>query len=671
MNTNSLLHRAALAAGLALAAALPALAAWSPVGGPVQGPIAVQLDSGQPWRLYARAVDAASGDSYLWRSDDAGTTWHDLQRGLGRPSRALAIDPEDPRVIWAWTIDGGLWRSGDAGASWSRRFATPPNQGVDVFQLLVDPHRSEILYRVERTGFSSDTRVSVSRDGGRSFQAGASLHPLYSGGEIVVHGGRSELLWFDDQGLTVSNDQGRSWKMRSTYPGGFTAGRLAPSAPDTLYGLTVNALDCLVRSDDAGAHWLPLSFPPVSPDHVSCYDVAVDPRDARHAWVAAELVADDGFHPLLFETLDGGGSWSLPLPAPATGVVAAGGSVIYTGDGFVGGLSVSRDGGRSWMAVDGGIAAGSTGALVALPPPGGGAARRLLVLAAASDDGEGPFQLYRGDGRNWAASSVDPLSLIGAGGSIALGAYGGGVVRSLDAGGTWTAVPAAPSGVQSLLPDLARPRAVALHALTFLSDDDSFGHVFLWMSDDAGATWRQAGPGLPAACTHVASVDLCPSLTAYAVDPFDPRRRWVTEIDSFPEKPRVFRSKDGGASWREVARDLPVAHAIAADPETEGRLLAATDGGLFTSVDGGVHWLPLGDLPDGAGLSQLARDPRTATWYAATTGRGIFRSLDGGDHWTLLSGAPDLRNPKIAIDPRRPTALLGAFRGQGVWRWTP
>jgi photosystem II stability/assembly factor-like uncharacterized protein len=114
---------------------------------------------------------------------------------------------------------------------------------------------------------------------------------------------------------------------------------------------------------------------------------------------------------------------------------------------------------------------------------------------------------------------------------------------------------------------------------------------------------------------------------------------------------------------------IPRTLALAADPGLANRLLAGTEGGLFASADGGDHWLPLGDLPDGAIVQQFARDG--ASWYAATVAHGIFRSLDGGAHWALLAGAPDHDRPTIAVDPRRPTALLAAFAGQGVWRWTP
>src|SRR5262249_25919982 len=102
------------------------------------------------------------------------------------------------------------------------------------------------------------------------------------------------------------------------------------------------------------------------------------------------------------------------------------------------------------------------------------------------------------------------------------------------------------------------------------------------------------------------------------------------------------------------------------------RLLAGTYEGLFLSEDGGEHWRPYGNgLPNGAGILHLARDARSGTWYAATFEQGIYCSLDDGANWTTLPGAPDLEYPTIEVDPRTPGALFAAFRGQGVWLWTP
>src|SRR5258707_238208 len=90
---------------LALAAA-PAAAGWLPVGGPVRPEIQLQLDSSRPSLLYARAAAPSGLGTYLWRSTDAGATWRDVQAGLDRPIDALAIDPENPQIIWVWATEG-------------------------------------------------------------------------------------------------------------------------------------------------------------------------------------------------------------------------------------------------------------------------------------------------------------------------------------------------------------------------------------------------------------------------------------------------------------------------------------------------------------------------------------------------------------------------------------
>lgn len=157
------------------------------------------------------------------------------------------------------------------------------------------------------------------------------------------------------------------------------------------------------------------------------------------------------------------------------------------------------------------------------------------------------------------------------------------------------------------------------------------------------------------------------------MDPFDSRRRWLaSDFDLILSEPRVFVSEDSGSSWRLATAELPEVLALAPDPGAEGRILAGTQEGLFVSDDGGEHWSHLGSgLPEDAAVHQFARDARSGGWYAATSGHGIYRSLDDGLTWTLLAGAPDVDAPAIAVDPRLPTALLAAFRGQGIWRWTP
>lgn len=65
----------------------------------------------------------------LFRSTDAGSTWHDMQVGRFSPltySRDVRVSPCDPKVLFAClspaaaSKDGSLYRSGDLGETWQR-----------------------------------------------------------------------------------------------------------------------------------------------------------------------------------------------------------------------------------------------------------------------------------------------------------------------------------------------------------------------------------------------------------------------------------------------------------------------------------------------------------------------------------------------------------------------
>jgi photosystem II stability/assembly factor-like uncharacterized protein len=656
--TNPRWSLAALA--LLLAAAAPATAAWAPFSGPMTPFVELHLDLGRPELLYARVL-ASSSMGYLWRSEDGGATWTDIQQGLGNSSLRVAIDPSDPTVIWVWTRDGQLWRSGDAGDTWSQRLS---GSFASVFQLLVDPTQPSILYRL--TGGNQGLSVDASYDGGASFQQGG---PLPSIATSLVEARGDELLAFGNMGLQVSADGGQTWSVRGTYLGqGFAAGRIAPSAPNTMYATPLTSLPvtgCLARSDDAGAHWQQLPFPNLSIPFFGCNEIAIDAKDDRHLWVRAETSGRTGHQ--LSESKDGGETWIGPLllpdDDPELSLVATGGESLYTGRYF------SLDGGQTWARRDHGITAGDARfGLVAQDLPKTAAGLRLVALDGNPENGfDGVFQSQ--GGKSWKRIPQPVSFVVDAGAPVVVAGGDEGIVRSTDGGAHWTPVRSGPLRASDFRSDVATPRHLAVHAFEDIGD---FGTLAFWTSDDAGSTWRRTSAGLPVTCVHEASVDTCINFSAYAVDPFNSRRRWVAAENSSFFLPTLFISTNAGTSWRVLTTQLPQVQALAADPKVRGRLLAGTFGGLFVSEDRGANWrLLTGGLPDGAVIQQFVRNAHSATWYAATRAHGIFRSVNGGTNWTLLPGAPDPVTPAIAIDPRTPGALFAAFQGQGIWLWTP
>jgi photosystem II stability/assembly factor-like uncharacterized protein len=395
-------------------------------------------------------------------------------------------------------------------------------------------------------------------------------------------------------------------------------------------------------------------------------------------WLVEDLFSR-GFQHWLFESNDGGESWAPPHLMPEGAVVPAGGSIVYAGSSAFSsvvsypehGFSMSRDGGRTWRSLAAGISAGDVfSSFVVQRGPDAGDGWRLLALLRASEPGPG---LFRSKGRReWVKSGRHFSELAATGGSTAVAVKDGLVVRSQDGGASWNAVPSAPREAGGLLADAMQPRYLAIHKFV---RNDEFGDLFLWTSDDGGATWRQSQGRVHCSPGGPGGEGFCGFFVAYAVDAFDATHRYAAAFAFNGVPPwAIYLSTDGGLSWHPSDPGIPPPariFALAADPASSGRLLAGTSDGLLLSEDGGSHWRSWGDLPSSSAVHQLVRDERTATWYAVTDAQGIYRSLDGGAHWTLLAGAPDLDAPTIAIDPRNPDTLIATFKRLGVWQWRP
>lgn len=95
----------------------------------------------------------------------------------------------------------------------------------------------------------------------------------------------------------------------------------------------------------------------------------------------------------------------------------------------------------------------------------------------------------------------------------------------------------------------------------------------------------------------------------------------------------VFRSADGGSTWRPISRALPN-DSIRGIVAAEDGLIVATGHGIFKTVDKGRQWMPLNK-----GLTNLSIQvligPAAGALYAGTSS-GVFRS-DDGSTWVSVN----------------------------------
>ncbi|MBW1596174.1 F510_1955 family glycosylhydrolase [Streptomyces sp. JJ38] len=179
-----------------------------------------------------------------------------------------------------------------------------------------------------------------------------------------------------------------------------------------------------------------------------------------------------------------------------------------------------------------------------------------------------------------------------------------GLIRSTDAGRTWTTVSAqGKADFHSL-----QPAGEVLYGY-----DSQSRRV--WSSADGGRTWRFGAE------EDVADL---------AAHPSRPQEVWTTGGEGLK------RSTDGGRTFTAV----PQAPALVAvdRPEADGFVGLAPDGTVLASGDG-LTWSEEGALPEGAEPTVLhAASP--ARLLAADTDSRVYSSRDGGSSWELLY-APD------------------------------
>lgn len=139
----------------------------------------------------------------------------------------------------------------------------------------------------------------------------------------------------------------------------------------------------------------------------------------------------------------------------------------------------------------------------------------------------------------------------------------------------------------------------------------------------------------------------------------------------------VFRSDDGGRTWRDLYTTLPferpvttAALAVSPDFEHDRCLFAGVPGGVLRSSDGGQTWHAAGLGTPPPFVSALAVSPNFATdgtLFAGTLEDGVFRSADGGRHWAAWNfGLLDLNVLCMAISPdfaRDETLFVGVESG--------
>ncbi len=158
----------------------------------------------------------------------------------------------------------------------------------------------------------------------------------------------------------------------------------------------------------------------------------------------------------------------------------------------------------------------------------------------------------------------------------------------------------------------------------------------IWKTTDAGRTWENKTPDLP---------NLTTTVLAYAAS--NPNIMYAGTGEGFGNADAIqgdgiWKSTDHGNTWFQLASTVAVNQAdkafeyvnrIAVSPIDPDVVVAATNEGIYKSVNGGTSWTQTYDA--GSSRVQQIVPSRVAfdTLYATVNGSGIYKSTNAGDSW--------------------------------------
>jgi len=573
----------------------------------------------------------------LWRSTDDGASWQSA--GLRNASRIgrIMVDPTDPDRIFV-AVSGnlfrpggtrGLYRTEDGGQTWQKVLsgATPTAAAVDI---AIDPTDTDNVYstfwdhqrtpEVRRYG-GPGSRAYKSTDGGDSWtrmreglpparkstgRMGIAVAPSQPDRLYLTHVDRLGAF----AGFFRSNDAGETWNRQPDHPllvqsqssYGWWFGRVWVT-PDNANDVWVAGVP-LMRSPDGGTTWAFGAGPRVHVDqHAMVWDDRVDGRI---------YLGNDGG---LYRTDNDGVTWRKAKVEPYT--------QFYTVDigekhpaKIVGG---TQDNGcnRSYRSPGWNTYACGDGLETLINPE----QERYVYSCSqygfcerSEDGGNTNVSFYEettSDRRNWKSpiefDPNDPSVMY----------YAGNILnRSTDRGVTWEAIspdltsgpsadPQYPYGtITTVAPAATDPQRL------YVGTDDSR----VWVSENGGGSWQRVDDELPRRW-----------VTRVRVDPTDEDVVYAT-LSGFRRgefAAHVFRSRNGGQTWRDISSNLP--NAPVNDIVLSGRqLYVANDVGVFISRNGGQSWSRLGlRLPRTPVMELRVHEP-SGRLFAGTFGRGIY-----------------------------------------------
>lgn len=600
-------------------------------------------------------------------------TWESIgPRNRGGRTNAIAVDPQNPDVIYAGAASGGLWRltfTAEDQYSWEYIDTGFPVLGVNAIG--IDPRDSDVIYigTGEVYGYQS------------------SIGGLY----IRTTRGSYGI------GLLKTTDRGATWTKSIDWAYNQQRGVLAieinPLNPDVIFAGTSEGT---YKSVNAGETWTKIH------STLMAVDVAINPVDTSIVYVSCGNLDSPGSG--IYKSIDGGGTWTKlggGLPSSWSGktllaIYKSSPNILYAdvaNDFNTKGLYRSENHGITWtqvmdLFVDYATYQGWFSHYVRVNPVDDS---KLLIGGVNfyySNDGGVTVTKKGGmhvDHHAYAEHPTNP--------NIVYFANDGGVYRTKDGGASFQMLNDGYVTAQfyngfsssATNPDLAigglqdngtyfykgTPQwevsglggdgcYTAINPLNDLIIFGSSQYLSIRRSTNRGQDWAIIGE----------TIDRSNSNNVCFVAPYElsPSHPWIMYAGTH----KIYKSENLGSNWAELNSDVPLNGnpilSIGISHSNPDVVYAATTpkssqrAEVFKSTNGGVTWNNItGSLPDRYYVDFKVSPHDDQVAYITLSGFGsshLYRTKNGGDSWDDIgNGLPDVPTSAVAIDPQYPNHI--------------